>query len=250
MQNLWNDIDVRVVHPRKGYELQEQHIQSVMQKHQIPFAFELRGDKEDLSPEIMRRYFTPQIGFSKGSLSCTLKHLLIYDAFLQSSKRFLLVFEDDIFLAADFTTQLKVMLEEIEQRHLHTFLISLENSCMRFPSYWQTKQGQTLYLARDGRAAGAYLIDQAAAKAMLEELRQNKCGTVIDWWHNYLVSKKLIKLYWAHPTIAEQGSHNGKLSAAISTHHRSKQRQIIWQLHKFIRTYIKRLFNESRILPS
>lgn len=250
MQNLWNDIAVRVVHPRTGYTLQEEHIIRLMQEQHIPFEFQLKGDKEDLTNELLANYFTSNLPFSKGSLSCSIKHLLIYEEFLGSDKNYLLVFEDDIFLAPNFYAALQEIVNEVKKRQLTQILISLENSCMRFPSYWQTKAGRLLYKAKDGRAAGAYLVDKAAVQAMVSELRKNKCATVIDWWHNYLAKEQIISIFWAHPTIAEQGSHNGKLSADISTHQSSWRRQISWHLHKFIRTYIKRLFNESRVLPS
>lgn len=250
MENSWNDVEVRIVHPRTGYTKQEEHILSMMNSLDIPFEFQLKGDKTDLTDEFLDQYFVKGLPFSEGSLSCSIKHLLIYEEFLINSKNFLLVFEDDIFLTADFHDSLQKIILEVKERQLKQCLISLENSCMRFPSYWQTKAGQLLYKAKNGRAAGAYLIDKAAAQAMVSELRKNKCATVIDWWHNELANKQIISIYWAQPTIAEQGSHNGKLSADISTHKSSWRRQLSWQVHKFMRTYIKRLFNESRILPS
>jgi GR25 family glycosyltransferase involved in LPS biosynthesis len=250
MQNLWNDIDVRIVHPKSGYEKQERHMITEMNKHDIPFKFQLRGDQEELTSELLNHYFIPGITYSKGSLSCTIKHFQIYEEFIQSPKNFLLVFENDIFLSNNFNNSLEAIVNEIKSRELSTFLISLENSCMRFPSYWQTKANQLLYKAKDGRAAGAYLIDKAAAIAMIQYLQHKKCETNVDWWHNQIATKQIISIYWAHPTIAEQGSHNGKLSGEISTHKNSFFRQLAWYGHKFFRTYIKRLFNESRILPS
>lgn len=250
MELIWNKIDVRIVHASKGYELQEAHILAQMQKFNIPFSFELRGDKTEISDEVRQQYFNMAATYSVGSLSCTLKHLLIYESFLKSPKPYLLVFEDDIFLSKNFNIKLNQILQEIETRSINGCLISLENSCMRFPSYWQSKKGQLLYKARDGRAAGAYLLDKKAVQVMTDLLRKEKCNNVIDWWHNYLAQENLLSIYWAHPTIAEQGSHNGKLSAAISTHRHSWKRQIIWLGHKFFRSYFRRLFNEVRILPS
>jgi glycosyl transferase family 25 len=250
MQNLWNNIDVRVVHPKKGYELQERHIIQLMKQHDIPFQFQLKGDQEELTEDLLNQYFVPNIPYSKGSLSCTIKHLQIYEAFISSPKNYLLVFENDVFLDKNFNNLLFDILNEIKKRQLSNFVVSLENSCMRFPSYWQTKKNQLLYNAKDGRAAGAYLIDKVAAISMIKHLKNNKCASNVDWWHNEIASKNIISIYWAHPTIAEQGSHNGKLSGEISTHKNSFLRRLTWYGHKFFRTYIKRLFNESRILPS
>jgi len=49
----------------------------------------------------------------------------------------------------------------------------------------------------------------------LDEISANKCHLPIDWFHNYCSRKGLIQIYWAHPTIATQGSLNGKLRSTI-----------------------------------
>jgi diketogulonate reductase-like aldo/keto reductase len=56
-----------------------------------------------------------------------------------------------------------------------------------------------------------------AILASLEDLKTNKCGYVIDWWHNDLIKRNVIKMYWAYPALTEQGSHNGLLNSTISS---------------------------------
>jgi len=76
----------------------------------------------------------------------------------------------------------------------------------------------------------------------------NKCGHLPDWLHNELIEKGILKMYWAHPPIIEQGSHNGILSSSISSKAKSNKRIVRWKLRRFLKTVIGRLFNQKRII--
>jgi glycosyl transferase family 25 len=96
--------------------------------------------------------------------------------------------------------------------------------------------------------AGAYLINRKAAAAMLKHLQKVKCNDIIDWWHNSLYQHNVIQIYWLHPPIIEQGSHNGLLQGSISSKSQSLQRRISWYIQRFYKTYIKRLLPEEHII--
>jgi len=96
--------------------------------------------------------------------------------------------------------------------------------------------------------AGAYLIDLTGATNILNDLKQTKCHTVIDWWHNTLIERGVVKMYWAQPPLVEQGSHNGQLSSTISTKPGTRSRRIKWWIQKSFKYYYRRLFNEERII--
>ena len=70
----------------------------------------------------------------------------------------------------------------------------------------------------------------------------HKCKQVIDWWHNTLIERQVIQMYWADPPVTEQGSHNGLLSAGISTKQKTMQRRIAWMAQKYYKTYVTRWF--------
>jgi glycosyl transferase family 25 len=123
----------------------------------------------------------------------------------------------------------------------------LENSTLKFPSYWQTENNKFLYQAKSGRMAGAYLIDFEGAKRILSDLITNKCENVIDWWHNSLIKRDIIKMYWAHPPLVEQGSHNGCLNSTISSKPGTMTRKISWLFQKYYKYYFKRIFIEKRV---
>ena len=108
-----------------------------------------------------------------------------------------------------------------------------------------TKRGKYLYKSSYGRAAGAYMIDLAGAQKILEHLKTNKCCNVIDWWHNSLIQNKVVDMYWAHPPLTEQGSHNGMMSSTISSKNRSIVRRIQWIAQKYYRTYIRPIYKND-----
>ncbi len=96
--------------------------------------------------------------------------------------------------------------------------------------------------------AGAYIIDLKGAEQILNDLEQNKCHIAIDWWHNSMIKRGVVKMYWAHPAFVEQGSHNGHLSATISSKPGNTKRKISWFLQKNYKLYFRRLFAEKRII--
>jgi len=229
---------IYVVHAKKGYEVHENHVNTLFQQHGLNHVFMTDGDPSLFTDELLNRYFTPTIKekLSTGVLSCTLNHILCYEAVVKNNNRYALIFENDPFFISDFTKDIRKIIQEANTLE-PGFIISLENTSLRFPPYKLTNKNQLLYPATQGRCAGAYLIDKRAAELMLEDLKTNKCNEVIDWWHNALIKNKVIKMYWAYPAITEQGSHNGLLSSTISTKERSMKRRIKWFIQRLYKTY-------------
>ncbi|MCX7987543.1 MAG: glycosyltransferase family 25 protein [Bacteroidales bacterium] len=239
---------VFVVHALTGYEKHEKRIIDLFKKLNINFEFVTDGDPT-LFEGILSMYIDEDLKYNlnKGALSCTLNHILAYERIVAREIKYSLVFENDIFFIGDFKGNLK----KIEQELVNLkpgFIISLENSTLRFPSFWQVKKGKFLYPAKAGRMAGAYLIDLVAAKNILEDLKDNKCNAVIDWWHNSLIQREIIKMYWVHPPMVEQGSHNGRLSSTISSHPACLFRRFAWILQKNYKYYIRRLLNDNNLI--
>ncbi len=241
---------IYIVHALKGYEYHEKRIIDLFAKNELGFEFITDGDPVHFSKELLEKYFVPEIQstLSKGILSCTLNHILAYERMLLKQNQYAIVFENDPFFLGDFKQQLSAIWNEIGQLE-KGFIISLENSTLRFPSYWQMQKGKHLYPASKGRMAGAYLIDAKAAADIINDLKTNKCHTVIDWWHNSLIERGVVKMYWAQPPMVEQGSHNGYLNSTISTKPNDMSRKIKWSIQKYFKYYFRRLLNEERILP-
>jgi glycosyl transferase family 25 len=234
---------IYIVHAIKGYEIHEQRINEIFGKLNLEYEFVTEGDISNFNEELLQKYFCKEIEstLSKGVLSCTLNHILSYEKIVRNNNKYALVFENDPFFLGDFLKKIKRI--AIEANTLEPgFIISLENTTLKFPDFRKVKKGKYLYEATFGRAAGAYLIDLKAAKDILENLKTEKCCQVIDWWHNTLIDKKIIKMYWAHPAFVEQGSHNGKLSSTISSKNKSTARKWRWKAQKFYKMYIYRWF--------
>jgi glycosyl transferase family 25 len=232
---------IYIVHASKGYEIHEQRINEIFGKLNLEYEFVTEGDISNFNEELLQKYFCKEIEstLSKGVLSCTLNHILSYERIVRNNNKYALVFENDPFFLGDFLKQIKRV--AIEANTLEPgFIISLENTTLKFPDFRKVKKGKYLYEATFGRAAGAYLIDLKAAKDILENVKTEKCCQVIDWWHNTLIDKKIIKMYWAHPAFVEQGSHNGKLSSTISSKNKSTGRRLRWSAQKFYKMYIYR----------
>jgi hypothetical protein len=50
---------------------------------------------------------------------------------------------------------------------------------------------------------------------MLNYARENKCNAPIDWFHNDLLSRNVLDIYWSYPALGQQFSHNGKMESLI-----------------------------------
>ena len=244
---MLNDIaidGIYIVHAIKGYELHERRIIKLFAVLGLEhYEFITDGDLSCLTQDLLNKYFCPNIKelLCPGIISCTLNHILSYERIAASDDRYALVFENDPFFLGNFKKRLKRVIDEAETLE-PGFIISLENTTLRFPSFMKTKKGKYLYKSSYGRAAGAYVIDRAGAQRILKYLQSNKCCQVIDWLHNTLVKNKVIDMYWAHPPLTEQGSHNGMMQSTISSKKRGIMRRIQWIAQKFHRTYIRQIF--------
>lgn len=249
MNKLLTDCDVYVIHVKKGYESHEKRICELFGKMNLNFKFMVAGDTEYFNEELLNKYFIPDILniYHKGKISCTLNHILAYEEFLNGKKKFALIFENDPFFLGNFADKLNLLYDEI-QTLKNGFIISLENTTLTFPSFFQTNKKKRIYPASSGRMAGAYLINREGASLALNDLRTNKCSDIIDWWHNRLIERDILKMYWAHPPMVEQGSHNGMTSSTISTKKKSLIIKLRWLVHKFYKMYIRRLFKQRRII--
>ena len=243
-----SDIEgIYIVHAVSGYELHEKRINDLFTKMGFNnYEFVTEGDLSCLTQAMLDKYFCPNIKevLRPGVMSCTLNHIVSYERIVARGNKYALVFENDPFFLGDFIGKIKHVVNEAKTLQ-PGFIISLENTTLRFPSLKTIKRGKFLYKASYGRAAGAYMIDLVGAQKILEHLKTNKCCNVIDWWHNSLIKSKVVDMYWAHPPLTEQGSHNGMMSSTISSKNRSIVRRLQWIAQKYYRTYIRPIYKND-----
>lgn len=149
---------------------------------------------------------------------CTLSHFLAYERIESEKLEGAVIFEDDIVLHDNFLDGFDRSIEEYRKNYTgQSVLISYEDSSLRFVPRSQRKKGQLLYPALKGRMAGAYFINRIAAKAILDQLGRERCDEGIDWYHNTLFDKGLVKCLWCQPALASQGSFTGDFHSSLSS---------------------------------
>ncbi|MEO5572201.1 MAG: glycosyltransferase family 25 protein [Bacteroidia bacterium] len=234
-------IKTYVIHVRGNTE-RENFIRNELKKFNIDFEFILNGNIEDLTDGDLNKYFKDDFKISSPRSSCTIKHFFVYERMVENNISVALVFEDDIELSGNFPEIFDKSLKEAAEMR-ESYVISYESSTQEFISSSEVIPGKVLYQKTHGRCAGAYLIDLAAAKKILEYGLKNKVNVCMDWVHNVLSEKGWLKIYWCHPAIAEQQSHNGKIQSLLD----EKKQGPYYRLKYFLeKTYKQKILSRFR----
>ena len=204
-----------VLHVRKGYEDRLTHIHRMLTELNIEYELMLAGDVEDIDNQILNTYFSDNLYAAIPATSCALKHLLIYRKIVEENIEMALVLEDDIFLSKRFQ---EVMARVIQERTAdkEPFYVGMEATCLRLVPRSRRKQGVVTYPADYVQCTGAYVVNLAAARTILDFVLKHKCDTSYDIFLNRLQKDGVFRLYWTFPPVAEQGSHNGCMVSSIS----------------------------------
>jgi glycosyl transferase, family 25 len=230
-----------VIHVR-GNKERENYIRNELKKFNIEFEFILEGNMEDMTDDDLDKYFKDDFKTVSPRTSCTIKHFFVYERMVKDNVPVALVFEDDIELFSSFPEIFDKSLKETAEMR-ESFIISYESSTQEFISKSEEVPGKVLYHKPKGRCAGAYLIDLTAAKIILEYGNRTKVNFCMDWVHNELSDKGSLKIYWCHPAIAEQQSHNGKIQSLLDEKKQGKYYRLKYFLQK---VYKKRILSRFR----
>lgn len=233
-------VPVFVAHVKKGYEERRVHIERHLQSHGIDFEFMLNGDIPDITSQHLERYFKGQMKTSNGITSCALKHFFICEEIINRNYQGALILEDDIFLSDNFTIVFNATMKEAAKESLddQSLMISYENSNLKFIPADEQVKDRFLYRRDKGRCTGAYFVNRTAAQKIIDHAVKEKCGVPIDYFHNDLSKAKELNIYWCHPTVAEQGSHNGLFASGIAGRKKGFVRRLKWLVQKFYKANI------------
>jgi glycosyl transferase family 25 len=235
---------VFVVHVKKGLEERGRFISEQFARHGIEFSFVLDADRDELTDEMLDTYFGDALKARTANTSCTAKHLLAYEAMLREGIGSALVFEDDIILSPDFVERCNAAVAEARTRPdvaRGNVIVSLENSELRLVPPEEVVPGRLLYRRDAGRCAGAYYIDLEAARTVVEHARRVKIREgAMDWFHNEVLRATPLSMYWCHPPIAEQGSHNGMFTSVLLNGKKGGWvRRLRWKLQKWYKYRVR-----------
>ena len=209
---------VLVIHPDRLKERGE-HIDRMMKSLGMDYEFVNEGHDDNHIQALLDQYMRDgreQLHRRIPRALCTVSHFLAYERIVTDGLEGALVMEDDIALDTDFVARFEQSLKEYREHYADkNIFISYEDSSLRFVPRSQRVQGQMLYPAKRGRMAGCYFINYKAAKAILEQLKVERCDRAIDWYHNYLIDKGILECLWCQPTIATQGTFSGAFASSL-----------------------------------
>jgi len=162
------------------------------------------------------KYLTKNI--NKGSLSCGINHLAIWETVTNSTYEKVLILEDDILFLNNSMNGLISLMKQFPQA---CDVLSLENGAgltvERYLPSCEIKPDKLSYKIPDGRmrCTGAYVITKKACNQLVTLNKKRKYSLEIDmqmWLYGKL---GILKTYWAAPHLFTQGSQVGAYESAI-----------------------------------
>lgn len=157
-----------VVISDKNNEARRQNATQEFKKHNVEFRFfdavmANRMSKEELDTKAIKDTF-----LSPSEIGCALSHCGVYDEFLKSDEKSIMICEDDIYFTEDFNydslLQIKEFLEETDEPRL----VVLQKSIYHHKCIRSVGNNINLYSARNLFFAHGYMLNRTAAKNIKE----------------------------------------------------------------------------------
>lgn len=153
-----------VVISDKNNEARRQNATQEFKKHNVEFQFfdavmANRMPKEELDTKALKDTF-----LSPSEIGCALSHCGVYDEFLESDEKSILICEDDIYFTDYFNydslLQIKEFLEETDEPRL----VVLQKSIYHHKLIRSVGENINLYSTRNAFCTHGYMINRAAAE--------------------------------------------------------------------------------------
>jgi glycosyl transferase family 25 len=229
---------VFVIHVKEGFEERRAHIQSELERHGIDYEFVLNDDIADLTDERISAFFSAGHSLKYSEVSCSLKHYSVLERVELLKYSLVLVFEDDVFLAKNFNSVLDEVLSEAEKKD-SGYVIYLGNAGNKYVTSEEFVPGQFLYRKEAGRATDSYLMDSVAAMRRLDYIRTYKGNLPTGHMMSLVDNAVGNTIWWTQPSIAEQGSQNGRMRSTVSRNKRFHR--LRWLIRDVNKRYLSRV---------
>lgn len=153
-----------VVISDKNNEARRQNAMQEFKKHNVEFRFfdavmANRMSKEELDIKALKDTF-----LSPSEIGCALSHCGVYDEFLKSDEKSIMICEDDIYFTDDFNydslLQIQKFLEETDEPRL----VVLQKSIYHNKLIRSVGDNINLYSTRNAFCTHGYMINRAAAE--------------------------------------------------------------------------------------
>jgi len=153
-----------VVISDKNNEARRENATQEFKKHNVEFRFfdavmANRMSKEELDTKAIKDTF-----LSPSEIGCALSHCGVYDEFLNSDEKSIMICEDDIYFTEDFNydslLQIKEFLEETDEPRL----VVLQKSIYHHKHIRSVGNNVNLYSTRNAFCTHGYMINRAGAE--------------------------------------------------------------------------------------
>jgi glycosyl transferase family 25 len=193
------------------------HIQKEMEKHHIDFEFNFNYDIPEIESSIYEDF--DQYLLSKAKISLILKHIDTWQDAVKKGYKKILVLEDDVILAKNFSNKFQNVLlnsNDIPSKNL----IFLGGATHRLPKGLLTSK--KLLVEFPLPTTEAYITDISACQSRLDWLKESKLkgykiNLPADHLVNYIDNRCGIKDYWVRTAIVEQGSMTGTFRSLLDS---------------------------------
>ncbi len=224
-----------------GEMSREKHMIQQLENQNLAFSFLTEGDKKDLSADVLSKYFGGEMKAVSSTTSCAYKHLLACEYLLKTDANIALIFEDDIKLYSNFNKNLPKIIKEIKTKNLNNFILSLEDSDLKYIPKSKRIKGNYIYQINYGTTTAAYIIDRIAAENVLKKAIEEKVKIPIDWFHTECINEGKIKMYRSFPALGSQGTFDGSVQSLISNNRVGWFRLVTYKLQKKYKRFLYNL---------
>ena len=208
-------IKVFIIHYKKLVQ-RKINVINQLKKHGITNFEFIEIDRDELHKHDTRIFAT---GFANYQQAICLSHFYVYNQIIKNDLESALIFEDDVVLHANFA---EIFTNYIKQLSPTFDMLFIGNGCnLHIPSTF-LKADQNIYekslepttWGGNGatRCTDSYVVSKKAALKLCKYLSSGllqKINLPIDWWLNDAIRRLQLQIYWAEPTIVEQGTQNG-----------------------------------------
>lgn len=216
-----------------------------MAKHHLSFEFIFDHDIYDIDDATDSEYFSPHSNLTPAAKSITLKHITAWKKALFHQHPQILVLEDDVVLAPNFTDQLEKILNNA-QKIPPGYLIFLGGADTKAPKGFFENQKNFYQLNMP--TAEAYITDLQAVKARLAWLNKNKISLPADHATVKIDHDCSNIQYWPKKSLVTQGSVLGLFRTTLDISRGKKSpltNRILFEWKKFKRRTLPQLYYDA-----
>ena len=217
---------VFVIHYTKLKE-RKQHIQEQLANYGFDVEFVTDHDRENLTDRDMALFDTNIL--TPSEMSLIRKHVACYERICKHNIDSALILEDDATLDSNFETTLENYMKQLPKvwdlfyiGEGGSFKFHIPDSIIKKQPpgtnvFYKSNYSSSWGGSGSSRCADSYVVSNRGAYRILEYMDRDDYQITKEQDHllNEIALFKLLKVYWAEPTIVTQESSNGKFISSL-----------------------------------